>query len=677
MACLIFILAIAAAHGWSLSDGLFLDDHWHVREYAAGDYSWSGLLDAATIDPERFMDSWWQEKPTRWTYTRPVSILVPQAIYQLTGGSVRALHATSLLLHLAGTWLVFLLCWRLTRRWGWSLVGGLLFVVYSHSIFAVGWLAAQNTVLQTVLMLAALHCYIRASSLELFPYNKKEPQPSQVPRLKWGWLAATIGLWILAVLSRENALMLPPILVGFDLAFGGRRQVWRRWPAYLPFMLLGGAFLYWRLFVYYEPMPDFYFRKPGGEGYLLWWLIKLLHYVTAVIWLSPMTVGPTGRYNPLAEVPGDCLLMLLIVVVLAGGYIWACRKARGWWLWPMWILLGVLPVVPVLATPHSGYLPAVGFAVAMILGPALHPYLKPRARFFVSRYVAIWFLIATTTYMPIYRNLWAAINAGEDLTIARMVQQPPSPAVRDIYLINIPFVNIYSRYQLESEMDCLGLAHADDFHCHVLTYAPSDVVRMEEPCRLTQQDGHRFTIEVRGRPWFSGALGRFLIEGMRTSGPFRQGQVIDGTDFDVHILHADEQGVSKLLFDFHRPLSDPGMCFYLATRDRAAGKIEFVQAPLDSPLVLYDDMDAPGQNDAPSDEKWAGKQDPWFVPSAHAEGENACEIALLPGEQRCRQLRDTRDSLFRTIDITRSIIETDLYLTGPPYDDPRGNWPPD
>src|SRR5207249_1018688 len=102
-------------------------------------------------------------------------------------------------------------------------VGALLFVVYSHSVFAVAWLAANNTVLQTSLTLAALLCYVRASALNLYAARPKEEPDNTAwtpaPQLRRGWFAASLLLWMLAMLSRENAIVLPAILAALDLAF--------------------------------------------------------------------------------------------------------------------------------------------------------------------------------------------------------------------------------------------------------------------------------------------------------------------------------------------------------------------------------------------------------------------------------------------------------------------------
>jgi len=140
-----------------------------------------------------------------------------------------------------------------------------------------------------------------------------------------------------------------------------------------------------------------------------------------------MTIGPSGRYNPWREVPGDIVLMLIILAVMGIGYYRATRRVRGWWIWPVWICLGLLPVVSILATPHNAYLPSMGFAIAMTVGAGLRHVNPTRS---VGRWctgVATWFLIATTTYMPIYQPMWYSVLAAERMTIDGIVRMPPPP----------------------------------------------------------------------------------------------------------------------------------------------------------------------------------------------------------------------------------------------------------
>ncbi|MCH7700697.1 MAG: hypothetical protein IID37_03315 [Planctomycetes bacterium] len=716
---LLLALAVLAAHGWSLGDKLFLDDHWHVRQLREAGWQPADLLDSTTLVPARFMDMWWQEKPIEWHYARPLSVLLMKVVFHLSGHSVVAQHAVSLLLHWICACMVRSLCLSLTRCRPWALVGGLLFVVYSHSVFAVAWLAAQNTVLQTTLTLGALLCYLRASGLRLGPPGVDRSSLA-TPIFNWSMFLCSAILLVLGMLSRENAVVFPVIALAMDLSFGGFRHAKRRWAAHLVFGLLALLYTCWRLLIFHHPMPDVYFRRPDGLEYIAWCLAKLMHYLTSSVWLSPMTIGPTGRFNPWVEALGDCVLMLSILFVLGTGYVLACRKVRGFWIWPLWILLSVLPVVPVLATPHSGYMSGVGFAVALVLRPGLGRHIRPRWIGRCCCVVTIWFLVATTTYMPIYRTLWNGVRAGEELTIAQILRSPPPQETTDVFFINVPFVNIYAQVQLADAWN----GERPPVRCHTLVFSPT-LLAMDQPCTVEQLDEYRLAVSVRGRPYFSGLLGRFLVDGMRDSGRFTAGQQFCGELFDIEVVRVDAQGVQELVFTFREPLASSQYTFYVSTQTSAAARLNLwgpgervkhiapqpravtlaevnqaVEATgagrADAAMTLF----AATQGDDLQLRERAGRA---LLPIArHLAAATANPIAdqltsnvipeinwslieawwlqsiddrtivdLWVGRDQLRDLRDSRDQVSAMRRRTATIIRTDLYLSGPPFPGPQ------
>lgn len=632
-----------ALHAWSIGDGLFLDDHWHRQVLGEGDWSMHTLLEGATIEPSRFIQSWWQDRVVRWQYTRPAALALMKAVYDATGGSASAQHGVSVVLHIATACMVYLLCHQLTRRRLWSVVGGMTFAAYSHATIAVAWLAAQNSILQTALTVAALLLYVRASGLRLCVRDALRQDDQEVrraaelgvqecTRLKPAAYWTCFAAWVVAILSRENALVLPLILAAFDYTFGGRRHVSRRIVAYAPFVLVGAAFAVWRLVIAYHPMPDVYVRRYDGPEYLGWYAAKLLHYVCSSVWLSPMTIGPSGRFNPWVEVPGDCLLMMAIVGVMGAGYFLACRRLSGYWIWPAWILLSILPIVPVMATPHSGYMPAVGFSVAMALGPGLRDVGRAR---WIGRWspgVAIYFLIATHVYMPIYRVLQGSLTAAERCTVESVAAARPPEGAREIFVINLPFVNVYLHTCLRERW---GRA-ADDMRVHVVTYAP-ELLMMNQPYAIRQIDDRRFEITSHGRPYFSGFLGRFLMDGMRSGGRFHAGDVVKGELFDVRIAEADSDGVRRLEFEFHRPLADTEYAFYVCSETQPANRVRFATA---------EEIEADDSGGWPKVAAWG-------------------ESDELPDLMR------RRDGMAMIRRNAARVIRTDLYLTGPPFPGPR------
>ncbi len=766
----LLVIATLLVHGWSLGDGLFLDDHWHQAQLRERGWSLDLLFDATTIEPARFVHMWWQDKPAVWRYARPVSVALMKLVCDVSGGSAFAQHVVSVGLHLLTVWMVYRLCLMLTGHRGWSTVGGLLFAVYVHSIFAVGWIASQNGVLQTCLCVGALMAYLRGSGLRVGPDAAGDS--ANAPR--WRWIALAWLLWLLALGSRENAVVMPVIFVAFELAYRRRsngvgegdipvdvehdvdsdrvsatRQHCSRavapqdcsravaprphalshvlsWPSVSLVLMsaVATAFAWWRLAIYAVPMPDVYVRRPDGDllAFAEWCSVKLLHYVCSAVWHSPMTIGPSGRLDPVREVPGDCLLMLGIVGVMAFGYVQATRGLRGRWIWPLWIILSLLPVTHVLATPHSGYMAGVGFAVATVFPAALARSARPVGIGRCAKGVAIFFLIATCSYTPIYRALWTSMVAAERITIEEWaLAGPPPPTVTDVFLINVPFVNIYAGPCMSeawrSEGGGTTPSGGGAIRTHVLTFAP-DLLHANQPCTLRQIDDHTIEVTSAGKPWFSGLLGRFLIDGLRENGRLQRDQVIVADPFITHVVDAGQNGIRAIRFRFKEPLSSPGYQFYFTSPVCSALPLRFGKPRKVASDSLESTADSPHNAAALLDRLRGGRaaaavglfdlltRDPDALAGRREEFDRLVgDVARSVGADAAPRVaesgsidvvglsewwtnrvddrilahvsmaRDTlapwrrrRDRLAAIRSAAARIIRTDLYLTGPPYD---------
>ncbi len=579
------LLATLLAHGWCLADGTVLDDYWHQKGLREHGWSLPELMRTLVIAPADFINLWWQTQDVRWEYARPLFILSMKVVYGLIGdNSATALHAYSLLLHYTSALLVAQLCWLMTRSRLWSLASGLLFVLYPHAGLTVAWSSSQNVVQQTTLLLAAMLTYVRASRLDLSP--DAAPLRGDPPPPRRGALIATFLFWTAAILTRENALLAPAILMAMDYCFAGWRHLWARRRVYAGFAAIGAAFVAWRLTSVSTGMPEVYIRRPGDDlvEYALWCAAKLLHYVCTSIWLAPMTIGPTGRFNPWVEAPGDVALMILIVAALGALYYVLARPARGWWIWPLWILLAVLPVIPVIATPHSGYMSGVGFAIGLAVAAAAAG--RPgRSRWLVhtARLTVAFYVVITGVFTLFNRWQWTGIIAAERYVPAWVRVSPPERSVRDVFFINLPFVNIYCKPQLVQKLG----PWFEDVDVHALTFAP-DAVLIEQTTYVEQLDPHRFRLRIAGQPYFSRLLGRFLIEGFRGGGRFHSGDEFDADGFRVRIVEADDEGVRCLEFSFDRPLADPSHCFYLVTPECGAARLRFhetIPPPVAAPRI--------------------------------------------------------------------------------------------
>ena len=97
-------------------------------------------------------------------------------------------------------------------------------------------------------------------------------------------------------------------------------------------------------------------------------------------------------------------------------------------MWPLWILLAVLPLLPVMATPHAGYMCGVGFAVGVVVGPALagkrrtvstdrRPVRGGRWRHVVVTVV----LLVSAALTLFYRGFWKGMILAERMTTMPLI----------------------------------------------------------------------------------------------------------------------------------------------------------------------------------------------------------------------------------------------------------------
>ncbi len=158
------LLAITLiVHGPALFDGPFFDDHWQASVFRTAGWTWHDLAAATTFETPGPLNSlWWQDQPLQIRYPRPVAMLVLKVEYLLTGGNAAALHAFSLLWHLLTGLLVYRLAGTVFADRRWAFAAAALFLASPHSVISVGWIAAQNAILSTFFLVAAMLAYLAA-----------------------------------------------------------------------------------------------------------------------------------------------------------------------------------------------------------------------------------------------------------------------------------------------------------------------------------------------------------------------------------------------------------------------------------------------------------------------------------------------------------------------------------
>jgi Tfp pilus assembly protein PilF len=141
--------------------------------------------------------------PASETFYRPITFLWLRLNYAMFGLNPAGWHFAMLVGHVLATYLVFVVVRKLTDNRGTAAVGAILFGLHPVHVENVAWLSSVNDLLMTVFLLASLLAYL----------NFRNGRKSKL------WMAASVLLFLLAVLSKETAAAFPFLILGFAALF--------------------------------------------------------------------------------------------------------------------------------------------------------------------------------------------------------------------------------------------------------------------------------------------------------------------------------------------------------------------------------------------------------------------------------------------------------------------------
>jgi protein O-mannosyl-transferase len=187
---------------------------------------WSGLRNPLLFDDGHLQEYWLRTKymqaalhfASRW-----VSDTTFALVYLAFGYNTVAQRVFNLVAHAAVATALFALVTRLQPdRRGLAFGGALLFLLHPVAVYGVGYLIQRSIVLATLFSVLTLICVLEAQK-------------------RRGWYAAAVVLYVLAVFSKEHAVMLPAVALALVVLVRGVS-----WPlvrnlavAALPFALVG------------------------------------------------------------------------------------------------------------------------------------------------------------------------------------------------------------------------------------------------------------------------------------------------------------------------------------------------------------------------------------------------------------------------------------------------------
>jgi len=315
--------------------------------------------------PEIFGSSVWSFHTTEIVsnYYRPLMHVFYMLVFAVCGMKPWGFHLLNQLLHAGVSVLVFvfadIVCGeqRLTdrQRLKVAFVAALLFAVNPIHTEAVAWIAGLPEVSFSFFFLLALCLYVRAGNGHGARY----------------W--ASVGLFFIATLCKETALVLPAALVAYDAVL----QPWNRSRAlrWLPFLAVAAGYVALRWHALGGLAPE----RRHAELTGLQLLVNVFPLLAAYLWklVFPFGLNAFHVLHPVESLLEWKGLMSASVVATVGGAAYLARtRHRGAF---MCLVLLLLPLLPVLYIPALGentfaerylYLPSAGFAVLVALAAA-------------------------------------------------------------------------------------------------------------------------------------------------------------------------------------------------------------------------------------------------------------------------------------------------------------------
>jgi len=291
----------------------------------------------------------------------PVQMLSYMADYAAWGTNPLGFHLTNIVLHWMGSLLLYLLLWKLTKKWSVAAFASLIFAAHPIQVETVAWLAQRKSLLAAVFFFLSFYVYCMAREREgLF------------------WTLASLGLFVLSLLSKINAITMPLLLLLYEYSCKNvrSRTVYRL----IPFFIVSAIFTF--IAIKSQELPSG-FEPWGGSLYhnFLTVLVTLRIYILKFLFPFHLSAYYDFSYNSISE-PGVIGSIALLLIVL----LWMIRlykktPALGYWiLWPFILLIPNLQIVPLPIVMADRYLHLPIIGPSVFIGNLLFRLFEKRKR---------------------------------------------------------------------------------------------------------------------------------------------------------------------------------------------------------------------------------------------------------------------------------------------------------
>lgn len=336
-------------------------------------------------------------------FYRPTSIVYFLGLYRVFGLAPVAFHGALLLIRVATLGVALLLFARLFRHPGWGAVAAALLAVNPFGIEPGVWPGAIPDSLLGLFLLGSLLCFEQLGRVEARGAGM-ERAPRALHLTASLWLAAVVLMGVLALASKEPAVVLPLLLA----CLPGRRRPRGR-AAILALLIADALYVGLRLWMHANlavPEGYDYWRNLSNPREGWWWTTVLLGCGQLI----------TGPLSPAAMSVGVALLVAAAVLV---GRSYRVLPWHGLAL--ALLLLLPLAVTSGLNSPRYGYVPAMG--VCLLVTALARLGWRYRARWLAAPLLAGWFALHLG-YTHLWLGEWQRTGHASETVAQFLVTRP-------------------------------------------------------------------------------------------------------------------------------------------------------------------------------------------------------------------------------------------------------------
>ena len=321
------------------------------------------------IRERRYLSAFFSQKyfaiSNELTY-RPVvtlSYFVDYAIWQLQPWGY---HMTNLIIHTLNVYLVYFTAYLLFKNRITAFISCLLFSI--HPIFseAINAVSYREDLLSASFLLVAFILFIK--------YNESTNR-----RYFITWYALSLLTYLLAMLSKETAFVLPFLILSYDLIFqknhilNFHNRIRRLAANYAGYIAIGGFYLFLRFYLFHNPGESV--RYPGNSVFVNFIMMtKVLGYYVKLLFIpAPLNAD---YIVPLTFSPADAafIISIILLIITAILLVKKCRLSSIWTFSTIWFFVTLLPVLNIIPINNIMaerylYIPGIGFT--MLFGSIL------------------------------------------------------------------------------------------------------------------------------------------------------------------------------------------------------------------------------------------------------------------------------------------------------------------